>query len=144
MSEDKLTKWLSEKLLGHADASAKAPVPAPLASKAKHEQGVPTKQVQHSHSVPPKHHNSTRVPDVRHPAPRGGNHRPMPNSMATRGTSPAVHANKGSASGVVRIMALGGLDEVGRNSMIFEYERDILIVDLGFQFCGNLLVGIQT
>jgi ribonuclease J len=36
--------------------------------------------------------------------------------------------------GVIRIIPLGGVEEVGRNMMIFEYGDDIVISDMGFQF----------
>ena len=34
----------------------------------------------------------------------------------------------------LRIIALGGLEEVGRNMTVFEYKDDIIIVDMGLQF----------
>ena len=36
--------------------------------------------------------------------------------------------------GVLRIIPLGGMEEVGRNMTIFEYENDIVILDMGLQF----------
>lgn len=35
---------------------------------------------------------------------------------------------------VVRFVALGGLEEVGRNMMFFEYQDEIIIIDMGLQF----------
>jgi ribonuclease J len=43
----------------------------------------------------------------------------------------------------LRIMALGGLEEVGRNSTIFEYGKDIVIVDLGVQFPEENMPGVD-
>ncbi len=51
--------------------------------------------------------------------------------------------NKKPAHGVLRVIPLGGLDEVGKNMMIFEYERDIVIVDMGFQFPEEDMLGID-
>jgi len=45
--------------------------------------------------------------------------------------------------GVLRIIALGGFGEVGRNMMLFEYERDILIIDMGLQFPDENMHGID-
>lgn len=45
--------------------------------------------------------------------------------------------------GGLRIIPLGGLDEVGKNMMVFEYERDIIIVDMGFQFPEEDMLGID-
>lgn len=49
----------------------------------------------------------------------------------------------------VKIIPLGGLEEVGRNSTVFEYfdpatkKRDIIIVDLGLQFPEEAMMGID-
>src|SRR3989338_9713632 len=45
--------------------------------------------------------------------------------------------------GILRVIPLGGLDEVGKNMMVFEYERDIVIVDMGFQFTEEDMLGID-
>jgi len=38
------------------------------------------------------------------------------------------------ADGAIRIIPLGGVEEVGRNMTAIEYKNDIIIVDIGFQF----------
>ncbi|MBI4975186.1 ribonuclease J, partial [Candidatus Peregrinibacteria bacterium] len=43
----------------------------------------------------------------------------------------------------LKIIPLGGLDEVGKNMTIFEYEEDIVIVDMGFEFPSEDLLGID-
>jgi len=43
----------------------------------------------------------------------------------------------------LKIIALGGLEEVGRNCMIFEYDQDIIIVDMGLQFPEEDMPGID-
>lgn len=48
-----------------------------------------------------------------------------------------------SPRGVLRVIPLGGLDEVGKNMMVFEYENDIVIVDMGFQFPDEDMLGID-
>jgi len=45
--------------------------------------------------------------------------------------------------GVLRIIALGGFGEVGRNMMLFEYGQDILIIDMGLQFPDENMHGID-
>ncbi|MBI5135212.1 ribonuclease J [Candidatus Uhrbacteria bacterium] len=60
--------------------------------------------------------------------------RPLPTRL------PPVAAN--AATGL-RIMALGGLEEVGRNCMLIEYGQDILIIDLGLQFPEEDMPGID-
>ena len=43
----------------------------------------------------------------------------------------------------LRIIPLGGLGEVGRNMMVYEYERSILIVDTGLMFPDDEMLGID-
>ncbi|MFN7161139.1 MAG: ribonuclease J [Candidatus Gracilibacteria bacterium] len=43
----------------------------------------------------------------------------------------------------MRIMPVGGLDEVGGNSMLVEYGNDIAIIDYGFLFPGTELPGVD-
>ncbi len=43
----------------------------------------------------------------------------------------------------LKVIPLGGLEEVGRNMMIYEYKRKILIVDVGFGFPGENNPGID-
>lgn len=43
----------------------------------------------------------------------------------------------------VRIVPLGGLNEVGKNMMVIEYGRDIMIIDMGFEFPSEDLLGID-
>lgn len=43
----------------------------------------------------------------------------------------------------LRIIPLGGLEEVGKNSMVFEYKDDIVVVDMGLQFPEEDMLGID-
>ncbi|MFA7702142.1 MAG: ribonuclease J, partial [Patescibacteria group bacterium] len=47
------------------------------------------------------------------------------------------------AMGSLRVMALGGLEEVGRNMMLIEYNKEIIIVDMGLQFPEEDMLGID-
>ena len=44
----------------------------------------------------------------------------------------------------LKIMALGGLDEIGKNLYVYEYGKDILIVDCGMGFPDEDMYGIDT
>jgi ribonuclease J len=43
----------------------------------------------------------------------------------------------------LRFVALGGLEEIGRNMMFFEYKDEILIIDMGLQFPEEGTPGID-
>ena len=43
----------------------------------------------------------------------------------------------------LRIIPLGGLEEVGRNMTLFEYGNEIIIVDMGLQFPEEDMPGID-
>ena len=48
-----------------------------------------------------------------------------------------------SKSNKLRIIPLGGLGEVGKNMTVYEYGKDILIVDTGIMFPENDMLGID-
>lgn len=43
----------------------------------------------------------------------------------------------------LKIIPMGGLEEVGRNMMLIEYERDIIIIDMGLQFPEEDMPGVD-
>lgn len=51
------------------------------------------------------------------------------------------HKSNGSAP--LRIIPLGGLGEVGKNMMAYEYDDNILVVDVGLMFPENDMLGID-
>lgn len=57
----------------------------------------------------------------------------------TRVAQPKTILNKGG----LKIISLGGVEEVGRNMTIFEYENDIVIIDMGLQFPEEDMPGID-
>lgn len=49
----------------------------------------------------------------------------------------------GPASNPLRVMVLGGLEEVGRNMTLVEYNKEIIIIDMGLQFPEEDMPGID-
>ncbi|NCF75353.1 MAG: RNase J family beta-CASP ribonuclease [Xanthomonadaceae bacterium] len=52
-------------------------------------------------------------------------------------------AEKIFEKGKLKIIVLGGLEEVGRNMTVIEYENDIMIIDMGLQFPEENMPGID-
>ncbi len=77
-------------------------------------------------------------------APRYKDRRDLPR---TRKLLPIDRPEKGaseeSGKETLKIIALGGLGEVGRNMTVFEYKNDIIIVDVGFGFPKDDMPGID-
>jgi ribonuclease J len=52
--------------------------------------------------------------------------------------TPAIHPDQ-----KLKVIVLGGLEEVGRNMTVFEYGKEIIIVDMGLQFPEEDMPGID-
>ncbi|MBI1907839.1 ribonuclease J [Candidatus Uhrbacteria bacterium] len=79
---------------------------------------------------------------------RGGGHPPGPRGIGEG----ALKAHEGMLStrtftgptgDRVRVIVLGGLEEVGRNCTLIEYKDDIILVDMGLQFPDEDMPGVD-
>ena len=66
-----------------------------------------------------------------------------PSTRAKLGAGLVPHRNEVSGAGNLRIIPLGGLGEVGRNMMLLEYEKAILIIDMGFRMPEEDMPGVD-
>ena len=57
--------------------------------------------------------------------------------------NPKSKTKSSSAPDAVKFVALGGLEEIGRNMMFFEYGNEIIIIDMGLQFPEEDTPGID-
>lgn len=70
------------------------------------------------------------------------------NSHKKRQTTKPVHHEKHETEkhlrkGLLKITPLGGLGEVGKNLTVYEYGDDIIIVDMGFMFPNDEMLGVD-
>lgn len=81
------------------------------------------------------------------PSRRPSHHeRPMTHAHSTPRRQPFQNRIKHPITypdGLLRVIALGGLGEVGRNMTILEYKNDIIIVDIGFRMPEENMPGID-
>ncbi len=54
-----------------------------------------------------------------------------------------AHRTPAAPAGVLRVVPLGGVEEVGRNMSFLEYGNDIVIIDMGLQFPEENMPGID-
>ncbi len=64
-------------------------------------------------------------------------------SALRRATQAGQNPLISNPKGVLRIVPIGGLDEVGKNTMVMEYEDSIFLIDLGFQFPEADMLGVD-
>jgi len=92
-------------------------------------------------------HSAKRQPPARsHYAAQRPHNKPESGTLQKKVTNFFVHktpSSLGASTDKLRVIALGGLEEVGRNMTIFECGEDIVIVDLGLQFPDEDMPGID-
>lgn len=64
-------------------------------------------------------------------------------SRPSHGFKKQVTVKEAYEFGKLKVMVLGGLEEVGRNCTLFEFDQEIIIVDMGMQFPEEDMLGID-
>jgi ribonuclease J len=72
---------------------------------------------------------------------RGGGRRPSPARSLTQTKGDEIIPKM--APDTIRIIPLGGVEEIGRNMTAIEYGDDIVVIDIGFQFKDENTPGID-
>ncbi|MEK7576886.1 MAG: ribonuclease J [Patescibacteria group bacterium] len=76
--------------------------------------------------------------------PTGGRFHRTSNFRGPRKTTEQkVEMPRPQAKGVLRVVPLGGVEEIGRNMSFLEYGDDIIIIDMGLQFPEENMPGID-
>jgi len=83
-----------------------------------------------------KYKNNKQQDFARH---KGGRPAPRPRTAAVAGPVKTL----GDSRNKLRIIPIGGCEEVGRNMTVFEYNNDIVILDMGLQFPEEDQMGID-
>jgi ribonuclease J len=76
-------------------------------------------------------------------APRSRRRKPLAQNARRRENQNKVQLPKSGSKSGLRIIPLGGNEEVGRNMTLFEYAGDIVILDMGLQFPEEDMPGID-
>lgn len=69
----------------------------------------------------------------------GRGHGPRPARGEAGATVPATNIG----DDVIRVIPMGGVEEIGKNMTAVEYKDDIVIIDMGFQFSGEDTPGVD-
>ncbi|MEK7145560.1 MAG: MBL fold metallo-hydrolase, partial [Patescibacteria group bacterium] len=145
---DKLSMWLKSTVQGGDSAPLEVKKPAPAAAPTQRPQNQkpqgprPQRPGGKSFHKKPNHKQGDRGSGHARPHRGPVAHGPRQN----RGKPAASNAPSGPVrvhQKVMRIIPIGGLEEVGKNCMIVEYEDDIVVIDMGFQFPEEDMLGVD-
>lgn len=120
---DKISAWIRETVHG--------------GSKAKQSQHGSSSDETKSQKEDRKPERSGRGSQKKHS--KSQNSRPR----KERPDSPAPKKNIPVHRGVMRVIPIGGLEEVGKNSMLVEHEDELIMIDAGFQFAEDDMFGVD-
>lgn len=140
-----LDTWLKKTLGSEPGSKTPTPQPTPAPHSAHpHATAKPAPLTPHTHAKPhtppPNTHKPAHPPRSGRPfPPQSGKHEPR-QLIASNGNLAQLFD---SNDDIVRIVPIGGLEEVGRNIEAVFYKDEILIIDCGLQFPEADMLGID-
>ncbi|MFA7663119.1 MAG: hypothetical protein WCX88_04370, partial [Patescibacteria group bacterium] len=89
--------------------------------------------------------NHSQAPQTASPNQKQKQHKRYPNPKKRPNPQAKISLpmDKPASSNKLRIIPIGGNEEVGRNMTIFEYGKDIIVLDMGLQFPEEDTPGID-
>ena len=112
----------------------------PVQSRAPRQEKAPQEEKQAAR--PARHRPSAKSQAEREGTPQGRSREPASFTPAPR-TSRGRKNGVGEGKGKLKIIPLGGLEQIGMNITAFEYDDSIVIVDCGMAFPGDDMLGID-
>ncbi len=103
----------------------------------------PAMPAMHMTKIVQSMHNAAKInlPSLTSDQKQKTRFKPTPTIMkVTPAQQPATHQD---SRDVLKIIPLGGCEEVGRNMTVYEYKNDIIILDMGIQFPEEDMPGID-
>lgn len=155
MSDDKLGKWLSGNgFLGKAKVAVKKSVTTTKTTTEKKASVKVDTPKPKSNRKPAGTKPAGKKTPFSKPVFRGGRNKPQQftknNPLFDRPTvekrekfHPTNYLRKAN-TGEIRVIPLGGMEQVGENMMFLEWDDDIVIIDTGFLFPGPEDLGVDV
>ena len=112
----------------------------PVQSRAPRQEKAPQEEKQAAR--PARHRPSGKSQAGREGTPQARSREPASFTPAPR-TSRGRKNGVGEGKGKLKIIPLGGLEQIGMNITAFEYDDSIVIVDCGMAFPGDDMLGID-
>ncbi len=148
MTTNKLSQWLENKGLTPGKKNPNSSLAKPTAPKTKNKSITSSRSTTKSTSS--QKATTARSKPSSRPIKNSGSKKSTNDPFLHRPTiekrekfHPTNYLN-GKNSGDIRIVPLGGMEQVGENMMFFEWEEDIVIIDTGFNFPSPEHLGIDV
>jgi ribonuclease J len=136
MSDQKISEWVKKNIAPLQNAQKPAQV---LSNNPE-----PGKAPEHGHNAPQHNpnHQKPQNQGQHHPHQQHPQHPHHPYQKRHE-NKPHQHGEQHGGENKMRIIPLGGLEEVGKNMMAIEYGNDVIVIDCGMSFAGPEMLGVD-